>query len=518
MIGRPASAAWLAGHELRLVWRDWVRMVTAGNRRRGLVVAVVLAVFAAAMHLMAYPLVTPWIGAGGTTDKRVLLLITGGGFLFWTMMLSQAMESVTRAYYARSDLDLILSSPASPRRLFAVRTSAIAFSTIVLSCLLASPIVDMLIVRDGSRWLSAYGVLAAMGAFSAAIGILATVALFRVFGAKRTRLLSQVLAAIVGAGFVIGVQAAAILAYGNLSRFALLQSDELVANAPGVGSAIWLPARAAMGEGPALFIVLAVGFGSLAAVIACTASGFARHAIAATGISQTRAYRQPRDHPFRQASQKHALRLKEWKLLKRDPWLLSQILMQILYLVPPALLLWVYYGETTGVVVLIVPVLVMAAGQLAGGLAWLAVSGEDAHDLIVTAPLAPRMVLRAKIEAVVSVIAAILAPLLVLVALSSIWAALVTAVGAALAAASATAIQLWFRTPARRQMFRRRQVASRAATISEALASVMWAAAAGLVAAASWISLAAVLPALLALAVLAVARAISPRAAAGVAP
>lgn len=513
MIGRPASSAWLAGHELRLVWRDWVRMVTAGNRRRGIVVAVVLAVFAALMHLMAYPLVTPWIGAGGASDKRILLLITGGGFLFWTMMLSQAMESVTRAYYARSDLDLILSSPASPRRLFAVRTSAIAFSTIALSCLLASPIVDILIFRDGPRWLAAYGVLAAMGAFSAAIGILATVAMFRLVGAKRTRLFSQVLAAIVGAGFVIGVQAAAILAYGNLSRFELLQSDAIAAYAPDPGSAIWLPARAAMGDGPALFIVLALGFGSLAAVIAFAASSFARHAIAATGISQARTYQQPRDHRFRHASQKHALRLKEWKLLKRDPWLLSQILMQILYLVPPALLLWVYYGETTGVVVLIVPILVMAAGQLAGGLAWLAVSGEDAHDLIVTAPLAPRMVLRAKIEAVVSIIAAILAPLLVLVALSSMWAALVTAAGAALAAASATAIQLWFRTPTRRQMFRRRQVASRAATISEALASVMWAAAAGLIAAASWISLAAVLPALLALAVLAVARAISPRAA-----
>ena len=501
MIGRPASAAWLAGHELRLVWRDWVRMVTAGNRRRGIVVAAVLAAFAALMHLMAYPLVTPWIGAGGASDKRILLLITGGGFLFWTMMLSQAMESVTRAYYARSDLDLILSSPASPRRLFAVRTSAIAFSTIALSCVLASPIVDMLIFRDGPRWLAAYGVLAAMGALSAAIGILATVALFR----------------FVGAGFVIGVQAAAILAYGNLSRFDLLQSDAIAAYAPGPGSAIWLPARAAMGDGPALFIVLAFGFGALAAAIAFAASSFARHAIAATGISQTRTDQQPRDYRFRHASQKHTLRLKEWKLLKRDPWLLSQILMQILYLVPPALLLWVYYGETTGVVVLIVPVLVMAAGQLAGGLAWLAVSGEDAHDLIVTAPLAPRMVLRAKIEAVVSVIAAILAPLLLLVALSSMWAALVTAVGAAFAAASATAIQLWFRTPTRRQMFRRRQVASRAATISEALASVMWAAAAGLVAAASWISLAAVLPALLALAVLAVARAISPRATTGAA-
>ena len=41
--------------------------------------------------------------------------------------------------------------------------------------------------------------------------------------------------------------------------------------------------------------------------------------------------------------------------------------------VPPALLLWVNYGAGSGEAsfVVIVPVLVMACGQLAGGLAWL---------------------------------------------------------------------------------------------------------------------------------------------------
>ena len=99
-------------------------------------------------------------------------------------------------------------------------------------------------------------------------------------------------------------------------------------------------------------------------------------------------------------TQRQALRAKEWKLLARDPWLLSQTLMQILYLLPPALFLWVSYGEAAGSLVVVVPVVVMAAGQLAGGLAWLAISGEDAHDLVVTAPIQPRAVLLAKIEAV----------------------------------------------------------------------------------------------------------------------
>ena len=85
------------------------------------------------------------------------------------------------------------------------------------------------------------------------------------------------------------------------------------------------------------------------------------------------------------------MRRKEWTLLLRDPWLMSQTLMQLLYLLPPAFLLWrgFYAGRRLGV---LVPILIVAAGQLGGGLAWLAVSGEDAPDLIASAPVsgAPR--------------------------------------------------------------------------------------------------------------------------------
>jgi ABC-2 type transport system permease protein len=182
--------------------------------------------------------------------------------------------------------------------------------------------------------------------------------------------------------------------------------------------------------------------------------------------------------------------------------------MQILYLVPPALLLWLKFGADAGAFIVVVPVLVMAAGQLAGGLAWLAISGEDAHDLVVTAPVSPRTVLIAKVEAVLIVIGVVLAPLLLLMALTSPGMALVTALCAALSAGSATAIQLWFRVVAKRSMFRRRQVASRAATLCEAFASIMWAGTGALLASGSWL---AVGPAMVAVCVVGLARLLSPR-------
>lgn len=504
------STLWFVGHELRLAWRDWLAMATGGKRRRGIVLAAALALFAVALHWFADVLIGPWARQGIVADRQTLILITGGGFLFWTAMLSQALESVTRAYYGRSDLDLILSSPASTRRLFAVRTGAIGLGTIALACLLASPLVNMLALNDGLHWLAAYGVLVALGGLSVAMAVLISVGLFRLFGPRRTRLIAQIVAGVVGAGFVIGIQAATILSYGDMSRFSILQSAELAASAPDLSNPLWWPARAAMGHPLPLAAIMLFGIGALAAIIALSSSNFSRLAIAAVNVSRTAGGR-VRRAPFRHRSQKQILRQKEWKLLARDPWLLSQTLMQILYLLPPALLLWVNFGESTGVFVVVVPVLVMAAGQLAGGLAWLAISGEDAHDLVATAPVSPPTVMAAKIEAVLFVLAVILLPLLLLIALSSIGAALAAALCAALAASSATAIQLWFRTPMRRSMFRRRQVASRMATISEALASIMWAGVAALLVAGSWIALAAIVPAAMAVSVLALAWVLGPR-------
>ena len=109
-----------------------------------------------------------------------------------------------------------------------------------------------------------------------------------------------------------------------------------------------------------------------------------------------------------------------------------------------------------------------------------------------------------------AVIALALAPVLALLLFASWPMAAITAICAGLAASSATAIQLWFRVVAKRSMFRRRQTASRAATLSEAFSSILWAGTGALWAAGMAL---AVLPALLALGVLGLARLIAPKSA-----
>lgn len=506
----PASLPWLAAHEFRLAWRDTVAMMTGGRRMRlfgwiaggGTVFGIML--------LIAWFAVRPWVEAGIVIDKQALVMISGMGLLFWTVTLSQALEAVARVYYGRSDLDLILSSPASSARLFAVRAGTVFVSTTALGLLLVSPLVIALVLQDGPRWFSAFLVIIALAAFSVAIAMAVTRLLFRLTGPRRTRLIAQIVAGIVGAGFVIGIQAAAILSHEGFSRLAFFQSDAIIAAAPASDSLLWLPARAALGEPMPALLLIALSLVALVATAALIAPSYGRLANAAAGLNHVRGQRRPHKRAFRPASQRQALRRKEFLLLQRDPWLLSQTLMQLLYLVPPALLLWINYGASSGdgTFIVIVPVLVMACGQLAGGLAWLAISGEDAHDLVATAPLSPATILRAKIEAVLAIITLVMAPLLLMIGLAAWPMALVTAACAAAAAAASTTIQLWFRVTAKRSMFRRRQVASRAATLCEAFSSILWAGTGALWAAGLSLAIG---PAVLALLVLGIARLLAPR-------
>jgi ABC-2 type transport system permease protein len=117
---------------------------------------------------------------------------------------------------------------------------------------------------------------------------------------------------------------------------------------------------------------------------------FAAYVVSAASVSHERVRRRSNTRAFEVRPVAASLRRKEWRLLMRDPWLMSQSLMQLLYLLPPTLLMWRSFAFGGKAAAILVPVLIMAAGQLAGGLAWLTISGEDAPDLVLTAPVPRR--------------------------------------------------------------------------------------------------------------------------------
>jgi ABC-2 type transport system permease protein len=379
------ALSWFARHELRLAWREWLAMMTGGRRRRTRVAVIGLVLFAVILHLPAWAVVGRFAAIETPLEKSAATIMTATIFLSWALILSQAIESVTRVFYARADLDLIMSSPAAS--IFSVRIAAMALTVTGMALALSTPFIDVLAIGGGARWLSAFGVVVAVGLSAAAFAIAITVALFRLIGPSRTRLMAQILAAIIGAGFVIALQIAAIMSYGTLSRFAVLTSDAAASYAPDPDSILWWAARAVLGDGQVLLLLLSASLVVLGIVMAVLSPRFADTAASASAQAACRRRRRSIS-AFRGGSRQQALRRKELLLLRRDPWLVSQTLMQLLYLVPPALFLWRSFSDHSTATALITPVIVMAAGQLAGGLAWLTISGEDAAELVATAAFA----------------------------------------------------------------------------------------------------------------------------------
>ena len=504
-IAAPGSLLWFAAFEVKLAWREAFSMMTAGRPGRRRKLAIGLFLLPIFMHLIAY-LVLRFVAGPIRPDLATFVAVTASILLSASAMLGQAMESVTRIFYIRSDLELILSAPVRAEKLFAVRIGAMAVSGAFMTMLIIGPFINVLAWRSGAQWLCAYGVLIAVSITSTALAVISTIFLFKLIGPARTRLIAQIAAAVIGGMFVIGLQVTAMLSTGTFSRMAFLQSPDVLSHVPGIKSAVWLPARASMGDWRALILVLGTGVALFLGTVARYAPRFADYALKASSRSAAPPRERP-SKPFRVATPAAALRVKERKLLLRDPWLLSQTLMQLLYLIPPAVLLWRSLGRGSAVSIVLVPVLIMTAGQLAGGLAWLTISGEDAPDLVLSAPMTAKGLLRAKIEVVMQSVAVVLLPFCALLAIISPGQAFIVALGSAAAAASSTAIQLWFRSQSKRNQFRRRHTSSRIATFSEALVSITWAGAGAVAAVSTFMSAVAVL---IALAILGSVRALSP--------
>lgn len=483
MNAHPATISWLAGHELRLSWRDWFYLFTGGKKARSRTIAAFMIVGCLFAHAFALYVIGRFSAADFPVARANYLLLTSGVLLYFFLMTSQAMEAATRLLYARADLELLHSSPVALRRVFVVRLTMIAVSVGAMAMLIASPFINVVAWREGPQWLAAYGVVFSTGCIAAAVAITLTAFLFTVVGPQRTRFAAQIVAAIVGALFVISLQVIAIFTTDTLSHLSVLRNEWIIALSPPEDSLLWWPARAALGEGAQLAWVMGGAMALVAAVIAIFSGRFVSYTALAASIGESASARQGKVASFHVKSPRHALRRKEWTLLLRDPWLISQSLMQLLYMLPPAILLWKNYGHAADALILVIPVLVMASGQLAGGLAWLAVSGEDAPDLVATAPVTATSIIRAKVEAVLRAIMIIVAPFILAFAIVSMRYALILAAGAALAAVSATMIQLWFRAQARRAQFHRRQTSSRIATFAEGFSSVGWAGTAALCAA-----------------------------------
>ncbi len=472
----PGSLPWLLAYEMKLSWR------TAMGKRGAARTAIILCGFAAIALFVCAPIalslarrtvtLTPILAAG--LDVALLVL--------FTLMLSQTLSGAVLAFYTRGDLDLLLSSPLSGRKVLAVRAISLALSPFLVYAALVTPFVIPAAVAGHPAWLSAYVVLAAVAMLATAAGVGLAMALFAAIGPRATRTVGQLLAAVVGASVYLMFQARNIFPDRGAG---MLRSLMRFASATrfGPGAPLAWPAHALVGEPlPLLIVAIFAGLVFFALV-----AGLGRRFIADAGIGSGAdsgprpGRRRSSAAPVRFASSPfNAIVRKEWRLLLRDPTLLSQVLLRLLYLLPIGFALFRHPGlPTTMAAARGAGVLTFFAGQLAGSLAWIAISAEDAPELIACSPIAPGAARRAKLVAALTPVAIMVAPVLIGLAWLSLWAGLVATVSAALSAISAGLLNLWFEKPTPRSAFRRRG-GSVVVSLGEVALGVCWALAAAL--------------------------------------
>jgi ABC-2 type transport system permease protein len=473
----PGTATFvsLAAHDSRLGARGFAGMFGALPARR--VLGLLVAAFVG-LHLVAWP-VALWFGSleNGPDGGRFLTAAMRSGVIFvlpW--IVASTMTAVTRMLYQRGDFDLLFASPISPRDVLAARLFAQAIEAIGSVGLLLLPLADASALQGRPHWLALYPALLACGLFGAGLGLMLALGLFFAVGPRRARVVSQLGATLVGASAVLSAQVVAMLP--NSARARLFEA--LAANSGGdaLRRLAALPERAAEGDPSALIGWMALALAMFVTAVFIFGDRFVRAALQSGGAPSAPG-RTRTTTKFR-ARLGPSLRLKEHRLLWRDPWLLSQMMLQVLYTLPVGIILWRNGGATGSAGIAFGPTLVVIAGQLAGSLAWIALSAEDAPDFLATAPVTRGEIERGKLAAVALPVAAIMTPPLMGLAFASPWGAF-CALGCGIGASlSAALLMLWRQAPARRGLVLRRHSQSKLVALVEHWLSMLWAVATGI--------------------------------------
>lgn len=466
----PGSIGWLVAHELRLWSRDGRRVGWVG---RAIVMLVLLLLpigigIRLAMNAQAAP----------DFPVRALGPLSAASIALTLLMVSGASIYVMRSFHDRGDLDLLLAAPIPAARVMVAKSLAIHTSVALPMLFLLSPfgIASALLGHPG--WLGGIVMIIVCAVIATSIAFALVAAVFRLLGARRGRIAVQIGGGLFAAGVAILAQVP------NLAPHQWQAAMRYVAAEP--VPPFDLPARAALGAPLALLLLL-----GLALVAALVAAQIAARRLIENGpapVAPTMASRAGRR--FRAGSPTALLR-KELRLLWRDAELLSSIALQMAYMVPAFALIFSGGDVSPG---RLAAAAVLFSGLLASSLGWLTICGDDAPDLIATAPVVQGQVLRMKVLAACLIPLALVTPA-ILFALARDWrAGLIALLLSPVAAALAALQQHWAGKPQNRKAFRYRQKGSLLLAVTEYAMAGAWSATAGLlIAGSAWAGITATL-------------------------
>lgn len=454
-MSKPGSIPWLMSHELRLFWRRGQASSKSGWLLAGFILAVWLVISFFMFQGLA-PRLPPPPYLNGPADGLALAAIGVAIAFIGSIMVSGAALAAVDAIYTRNDLDLLLSSPLPAWRILAVRSAAIAIAALPVYVGMLGPPLLWLSVFSSPLWLSAIVFLLTLAFAATGVALLIVTGLFRLIGPKRTRVLAQIFSAVAGASIFIGFQ---LLNLNRRGEDGISQNEVIrtILSLDLDPNAWWqAPARTFTGDIPStlawiVFVAILFPFG-----VYVFSRRFVSDAAAASAMGQRKRTADVRVARVRGGLMQTVIR-KEFRLLTRDPLLLSQVGLQLIYFLPLAFILFRPGSGMQLAEPAFAPALTIIASTLAASLAWITVSAEDAPDLLASSPVPARLIDRAKLLAAVLPVLALMAiPLLVLWTRDA-WAAAWATGGVVVAAVCAALIGLWRRVAGARRDFVRRR-------------------------------------------------------------
>jgi len=487
----------LLRNELRVTWRtlESGRRGRVRTRRRRVPMPVLILVLLLVIAVLAgVPAARALAGREIALSPPFVVLSAVALAAIFPLMLSQTLVAAVDGLYARGDLDLLLSSPVPPRQVLIVRALGMAVTAGTLFFLILVPFLIPMALWGHPELLSGFLIAIGMALLAAAVGLALAMLLFRVIGPRRTRTIAQVVGAFIGAAFVLGANLPNILGSDRAeSLWSSLARRFIEGDTVTYPHIVEWPARAIVGHPLPLLGFLLLAVVVFAAVTWVIGGRFAEDSAAASGADTGRRRRRATGSGSFGANAFRAMIRKELRLLARDPGLLSHVLLRVLYLLPLAFIVLRNASDDQDLAVTMgAGALAFLSSQLAGSLAWITVSAEDAPALLAAAPMPAGQVWRAKLAASMIPLAAILVvPLIALVVLAP-WAGIVAALGCAAASLSSGMLHIWLQKPGNRRDFQRRNSGALGLTLIDLAVGAVWALTTGLAAAGQlWFLLAA---------------------------
>jgi ABC-2 type transport system permease protein len=416
------SLPWLIRNELRLAWRA----MTAKTKPWMWVLLIVLGLASIIVPTLLFARdVLGKLAFHGTPPTFAIVLAQVIVLISLTLLLSGTIASSVEALFERGDLDLLVSSPLDSKVIFASRALSVALKTFLSSLVLYLLAVIAGLILGVWQLLGLIPVLAAISMIATAFGMLLTLGLVRAIGARRAKTVAQVLSAVVGAAIYLASQSFRFLGNSSTTRGITGWMLRLYRGNVDTSSFWWLPGKAVFLDPVGTVALLVLGAVLLWFTTNLVHNTFILGTQTATIGGGKRLVTKISDSsgkPVKFASGLTRIVMnKEWRLIARDPYLISQLGLQMLYLLPAVFVFWqpgnnnfsLFGSSFTSYAVNIF--IVLLGGTLISRLTQIIVAGEEAPELLAMSPAGGESLRWIKFAGVLIPTVLLFSPLLVLI-------------------------------------------------------------------------------------------------------